>query len=64
MKTELITVTPDTSTAMAIALMKKHKVGALPVVVNGNLVAMLTENEFVDAATRVLEKQGTSTERG
>lgn len=59
MKTELITVTPDTSTTMAIALMKKHKVGALPVVVNGNLVAMLTENEFVDAATRVLEQQGT-----
>jgi CBS domain-containing protein len=37
--------------------MKRHKVGALPVVVEGHLVAMLTENEFVDAATRVLGAQ-------
>lgn len=59
MKTELVTVTPDTSTATAIALMKRHKVGALPVVVEGHIVAMLTENEFVDAATRVLEQQST-----
>lgn len=57
MKTELVTVSPDTSTVAAIALMKKHRVGALPVVVDGHTVAMLTENEFVDAATKVLEKQ-------
>ncbi|MBE2250108.1 MAG: CBS domain-containing protein [Myxococcus sp.] len=57
MKTNLITVTPDTATAAAVALMKQHRVGALPVVVNGHLVAMLTENEFVDAATRVLGAQ-------
>lgn len=59
MKTDLVTVTPDTSTAAAIALMKRHKVGALPVVVEGHIVAMLTENEFVDAATKVLEQQAT-----
>lgn len=58
MKTDLVTVTPDTSTATAIALMKRHKVGALPVAVDGHIVAMLTENEFVDAATKVLESQG------
>ncbi len=57
MRTELVTVTPDTPTSAAIALMKKHKVGALPVVVDGHIVALLTENEFVDAATRVLEAQ-------
>ncbi|MDP3233829.1 MAG: CBS domain-containing protein [Myxococcales bacterium] len=57
MKTDLITVTPDTATTAAVALMKRHKVGALPVVVEGHLVAMLTENEFVDAATRVLGAQ-------
>jgi CBS domain-containing protein len=57
MKTDLVTVTPDSSTTSAIALMKRHKVGALPVVVEGHIVAMLTENEFVDAATRVLEAQ-------
>lgn len=59
MKTDLVTVTPDTSTATAIALMKRHKVGALPVAVDGYIVAMLTENEFVDAATKVLEQQST-----
>ncbi len=54
MKTDLITVAPDTSTTTAIALMKRHRVGALPVAVDGHIVAMLTENEFVDAATKVL----------
>jgi CBS domain-containing protein len=58
MKTDLFTVTPDTATSAAVALMKRHKIGALPVVVEGYLVAMLTENEFVDAATRVLGAQG------
>lgn len=57
MKTDLVTVAPDTATTAAIALMKRHKVGALPVAVDGHIVAMLTENEFVDAATKVLESQ-------
>lgn len=58
MRTDLITVTPDTTTRDAIALMRKHRVGALPVVQGEHIVAMLTEEEFVGLASRVLNELG------
>jgi CBS domain-containing protein len=55
MRRELITVTPDTSTKEAILLMKKHKIGALPVVQGDHIVAIVTEAEFVGLAAKLLE---------
>ncbi len=54
MRTQLITVTPDTLVKDAMAAMRRYKVGALPVVVGEHIVAILTEHELVDAAGRVL----------
>lgn len=57
MRKELVTVTPDTPTRDAVALMRKHRIGALPVIQHGHLVAMLTEEEFLGFASKVLDWQ-------
>jgi CBS domain-containing protein len=57
MKTDITTVTPETPTLDAIRLMRRLRVGALPVVDNGKLVGIVTEEDFMDIATRLLEEQ-------
>lgn len=54
MRKELVTVTPDTSTKEAVSLMRKHRIGALPVVQGDHIVAMLTEEEFLGLASKML----------
>jgi CBS domain-containing protein len=56
MRKELVTVTPDTPTRDAVRLMRHHRVGALPVVVDEHIVAMLTEEEFVGLASTALSQ--------
>ena len=56
MKKELITVTPDTPTLEAIGLMKRYRIGCLPVMQGEHIVAMLTEEDFVGIAEKILEK--------
>jgi CBS domain-containing protein len=56
MRKELVTVTPDTPTRDAVRLMRQHRVGALPVVVDEHIVAMLTEEEFVGLASTALSQ--------
>jgi CBS domain-containing protein/gamma-glutamyl:cysteine ligase YbdK (ATP-grasp superfamily) len=58
MRRELITVTPDTRTLDATALMQKHRIGCLPVVQDGHIVAVLTEEDFVGLASKVLAGDG------
>jgi len=55
MRSDLITVTPDTPTRDAVALIRKHRIGSLPVVQDGHIVAMLTEQDFVGLVSRVLD---------
>ena len=55
MKTKLHTVTPDTPTRDAIALMQQHRVGCLPVVQDGHIVAIVTEEDFVGLVGKVLD---------
>ena len=62
MITKLVTVTPDTPTREAAALMRKHRIGALPVVQGDHIVAMLTEEEFVGFASKMLDDFAASTE--
>jgi CBS domain-containing protein len=47
MRTELITVSPETQTLEAIEMMRKHAVGCLPVIKEGRLVGILTERDFM-----------------
>jgi CBS domain-containing protein len=37
--------------------MRRYRIGCLPVVENGHLVAILTEEDFMAIATDLLEKQ-------
>ena len=57
MKRELITVTPDTPTLEAISLMRRYRIGCLPVVQDGHIVAVLTEEDFVGIASKVLAEE-------
>ncbi|MEO8274849.1 MAG: CBS domain-containing protein [Thermoanaerobaculia bacterium] len=57
MSTEIITVTPETSTPEAIALMRDHGVGCLPVLKDGRLVGIVTEHDFMLIAGKLLEKE-------
>jgi CBS domain-containing protein len=57
MKTNLVTVSPETPTVEAIAKMREHRVGCLPVVQNERLVGILTEHDFLEVAGKLLEQQ-------
>ena len=57
MRRDVHTVTPETPTLDAIRLMRRYRIGCLPVVENGHLVAILTEEDFMAIATDLLEKQ-------
>ncbi len=57
MKRDLLTVDPDATTLHAIALMKKHRIGSLPVVKDGRLIGIVTERDFMDIASELLEEK-------
>lgn len=48
MSPALHTTTPDTPIEEAARLLRKHKVGALPVVRDGGLVGIITESDLLD----------------
>ena len=50
MITDVITVSPETSTGEAIALMTQRNIGCLPVVSEGRLLGMVTERDIVKVA--------------
>ncbi|MBI5363820.1 MAG: CBS domain-containing protein [Planctomycetes bacterium] len=56
METDPVTVTPETSTLDAIAMMRKHKTGCLPVVSDGRLVGIITEHDFFEIAGALLDR--------
>lgn len=51
-----ISVTPETPTIDAIHVMRKHKIGSLPVVRDGRLVGLITEREFIHVAGQLLDE--------
>ena len=56
MKSDPVTVTPSTSTVEAIRVMRKAKVGCLPVVDGDKLVGMISEGDLLDVSARLLEE--------
>jgi len=56
MKENALTITPDTLTLDAIALMRREKVDCLPVVKEGRLIGIVTERDFIHVAARLLER--------
>jgi CBS domain-containing protein/gamma-glutamylcysteine synthetase len=52
-----VTVTPETPTLEAIALMRRKGISCLPVVKDEHLVGLVTEQHFMDIARQLLEQQ-------
>ena len=57
MKREVLSVTPTTPTLEAIQLMRKARIGCLPVLADGKLVGVLTEENFMKIAGVLLEQK-------
>ncbi len=57
MKREVCVASPEMSALAAIQLMRRHRVGCLPVVQEGRLVGIVTENDFLGIAGQLLEEE-------
>jgi CBS domain-containing protein len=55
MKTSLLTVTAETPTLEALNLMRKNRVGCLPVLEAGKLVGIITATDFLALAADLIE---------
>jgi CBS domain-containing protein/gamma-glutamyl:cysteine ligase YbdK (ATP-grasp superfamily) len=56
MKSDPVTATPQTPTLEAIALMRRHRVGCLPVIDGENLVGIVTAQDFLEISARLFEQ--------
>lgn len=57
MKVNVVTVAPETTALDAIAIMREHRVGCLPIVKGDRLVGVVTQADFLDAAAEVFERE-------
>ena len=57
MKADVMTIGVETRTVDAIRMMRKYRVGCLPVTQDGHLVGILTEEDLMNVASKLLEKQ-------
>ena len=56
MRARPVTVESTTSTLDAIELMRKDRLGCLPVVEDGRLVGIVTESDFIDVSAKLLDE--------
>jgi len=54
---DLMTVSPETPALEALAIMRRRKVGCLPVVENDRLVGIVTAYDFLSISAEIIEKQ-------
>ena len=57
MKTDPVTVAPDTPTLEAIEIMRRHNCGCLPVVKDEHLVGIVTAYDFLAVSAKLFEEQ-------
>lgn len=57
MKTDLITISPDTPTLEALYLMREKKIGCLPIVKGKKLIGLLTSHDFLTVSTKLFEER-------
>jgi CBS domain-containing protein len=57
MKKDPITVSPTMTSLRAIEIMREKRVGCLPVVSEGRLLGVVTEDDFMDIAGQLLEER-------
>ena len=51
-----VSIEPNATIIEALQLMNKHGIGCLPVVNDGELIGMITENEFLRVSSRLIER--------
>jgi len=61
MVTDPVTVTPSTSSLEAIEIMRRNRVGCLPVVDNDQLVGIVTSYDFLEASAKLFHQHLTTT---
>ena len=54
MTSPVVSIEPDSPLEAAAALMRNRKIGALPVIADGELVGIITESDIFDAFARLL----------
>lgn len=57
MKTDLVTVGPQTPTLDALTIMRQRNIGCLPIVQGGKLVGMVTAHDFLTVSARLFEER-------
>ena len=57
MKSDLITVAPETRTLDALYLMREKNIGCLPIVKGGKLLGLITAHDFLTVSTRLFEER-------
>jgi CBS domain-containing protein len=57
MKTDVTTIGVDTETVEAIRLMRRYRIGCLPVIQDERLVGIITEEDFMTIASNLLEEK-------
>jgi CBS domain-containing protein len=57
MKSDVLSVSVETRTLDAIMLLRRYRYGCLPVLQDGYLVGILTEEDFMNVASKLLEQQ-------
>ncbi len=57
MKTELITVAPETSSIAALKMMRDNDIGCLPVIRNDKLVGLITAYDFLTVSVKLFEER-------
>jgi CBS domain-containing protein len=57
MRRNPFTVSPETGTLEAISMLKRFRIGCLPVVQDGRLVGIVTEENFMHIASELLEQK-------
>ncbi|WP_437967815.1 CBS domain-containing protein [Sorangium sp. So ce260] len=55
MRTDPVTITPETPTLEAMRIMREQRVGCLPVVAGERLVGIVTERDLIDVSATLLE---------
>ena len=57
MKTDLVTVAPDTPTLEALEIMRERRIGCLPVVKDNKLIGLITAYDFLTVSSKLLEER-------
>ena len=57
MKTDLITVAPETPTLAALELMREKNIGCLPVVKDNKLIGIITAHDFLTVSAKLFEER-------